>query len=208
VANPATQLAIRVPGEDHPFIGRHWVAPASDCKVEISAAATGEVVALVPDPSREDAGRAVAAKAAVPSVIEAGRGGSIVLTSSLLDAKGFANGASYVSAKRGVIGLTWKLGKELGQYRIRVSSLQTTNVDTPTINNPDVYALFRPDIEGEVAKEHFIEAATSQNVIPIPYIEPVDISNAILWVASDEARYVTGVALPTEADAVIKQAAA
>lgn len=144
------------------------------------------------------------ARAVVPSMIKAGRGGSIILTSSLLGAKGFANGACYVSAKHGVVGLTKTLANELGQYRIRANCLLPTNVDTPMIHNPDVYALFRPDIEGPVTKEQFIEAATPQNVIPIPYIEPIDISNAILWLASDEARYVTGVSLPIDAGAVIK----
>jgi len=69
--------------------------------------------------------------------------------------------------------------------------------------NSATYRLFRPDLENPTADD-MAEAARAVNALPIPWMEPADISNAVLWLASDEARYVTGVALPVDAGIVIK----
>ncbi len=141
-------------------------------------------------------------KAAIPHLKAAG-GGSMILTSSDAGLFAFPNIAHYVSAKHGVVGLMRTLALELAPDMIRVNSVHPTVVDTPMVNNDATFRLFRPDLENP-GVEDFKEAATMINALPIPWVEAVDISNAVLWLASDEARYVTGVALPVDAGAYAK----
>jgi SDR family mycofactocin-dependent oxidoreductase len=141
------------------------------------------------------------AKAAIPHLT--GHGGSIVLTSSAAGLKGYANVAHYVSAKHGVVGIMRTLALELAPQFIRVNSVHPTQVDTTMIQNEATWRLFRPDLEHPTEAD-FAPASQSLNVLPIPWVDPVDISNAVLFLASDEARYITGVALPVDAGAVIK----
>jgi SDR family mycofactocin-dependent oxidoreductase len=141
------------------------------------------------------------AKAAIPHLT--GHGGSIVLTSSAAGLKAYANVAHYVSAKHGVVGLMRTLALELAPQFIRVNSVHPTQVDTTMIQNEATWRLFRPDLEHPTEAD-FAPASQSLNVLPIPWVDPVDISNAVLFLASDEARYITGVALPVDAGAVIK----
>ncbi|WP_396642865.1 mycofactocin-coupled SDR family oxidoreductase [Microbacterium sp.] len=141
-------------------------------------------------------------KAAIPHLKAAG-GGSMILTSSDAGLFAFPNIAHYVSAKHGVVGLMRTLALELAPDMIRVNSVHPTVVDTPMVNNEATFRLFRPDID-DPGVEDFKEAATMINALPIPWVEAVDISNAVLWLASDEARYVTGVALPVDAGANAK----
>lgn len=142
-------------------------------------------------------------RAVIPAMIEAGNGGSIVLTSSTAGLMGLANTAHYTTAKHGVVGLMRTLANELAPHMIRVNSVHPTTVATDMILNDSTYALFRPDLDNptlEDAKESFV----GLNMLPIPWVEPRDISNAVLWLASDEARYVTGVALPIDAGSTQK----
>jgi (+)-trans-carveol dehydrogenase len=136
------------------------------------------------------------AKAAIPHLT--GHGGSIVLTSSAAGLKAYANVAHYVSAKHGVVGLMRTLALELAPQFIRVNSVHPTQVDTTMIQNEATWRLFRPDLEHPTEAD-FAPASQSLNVLPIPWVDPVDISNAIVWLASDAARYVTGVTLPIDA---------
>jgi (-)-trans-carveol dehydrogenase len=138
------------------------------------------------------------AKAAVPHLIAGGRGGSIVLTSSGVVMKGIANFGHYVSAKHGVVGLMRTMARELAPHLIRVNALHPGNVDTAMIRNPETLRLFRPDLENPTA-EDAAAAFQATNAMPVPWVEPEDISNALLFLASDEARYVTGVSLPVDA---------
>jgi SDR family mycofactocin-dependent oxidoreductase len=145
------------------------------------------------------------AKAAIPHMRNAGRGGSIILTSSYAGLKGVPNIAHYVAARHGVVGLMRTLALELGPHWIRVNSVHPGGVDTVMIQNEAVYALSAPELmAGERTKETMSERRKVLNVLPIPFVEPVDVSNAVLWLASDEARYVTGVALPIDGGSVIK----
>ncbi|MEN3300188.1 mycofactocin-coupled SDR family oxidoreductase [Pseudonocardia sp.] len=142
-------------------------------------------------------------KAAVPHLIEGGRGGSMILTSSTAGLKGFPNFAHYVSAKHGVVGLMRTLALELAPHLIRVNSVHPTSVNTDMIQNDATYRLFAPDLEnptGEQVAPRFGE----MNALPINWVEPVDISNAVLFLASDEARYITGVTLPVDAGFMVK----
>lgn len=140
------------------------------------------------------------AKVAIPHLKAAG-GGSIVITSSVAGLKGFGNLAHYVSAKHGVVGLMRSLATELAPFNIRVNSIHPTQVDTPMIMNDTIFELFSP---GKPSKDVFAEVSKSMNSLPIPWVDPVDISNALLFLASDEARYITGVPLPVDAGALLK----
>jgi SDR family mycofactocin-dependent oxidoreductase len=144
------------------------------------------------------------AKAAIPHLRAAG-GGSIVLTSSTAGLQALPNTGHYNSAKHGVVGLMRTLALELAPDLIRVNSVHPTAVDTDMIQNPATYALFASDLpEAERTKDALAPRFQGLNVLPIPWVEAVDISNAVLWLASDEARYVTGVTLPVDAGLTIK----
>jgi SDR family mycofactocin-dependent oxidoreductase len=143
------------------------------------------------------------AKAAVPHLIDQGTGGSIILTSSTAGLKGFQNVAQYTAAKHGVVGLMRTLALELAPHSIRVNSVHPTSVNTTMIQNEATWKLFLPDIQ-HPTMEQAAEAFTAINALPVPWVEPRDISNAVLFLASDEARYVTGVTLPVDAGFTIK----
>ena len=128
-------------------------------------------------------------KAAVPAMLQAGNGGSIVITSSAAGLKGMTGAAHYVSAKHGLVGLMRTLANELAPHFIRVNTVHPTGVNTPMIVN-DFMAQALSSADNSV---------NLQNALPVEMVEPVDISNAIVWLASDEARYVTGVSLPVDA---------
>jgi SDR family mycofactocin-dependent oxidoreductase len=135
-------------------------------------------------------------KAAIPHLKAGGRGGSIILTSSEAGIRGYGNIAHYVSAKHGVVGLMRTLALELAPDSIRVNSIHPTQVDTDMIQNTATYDLFTGK-QGST-KEEFAEASRHVIALPIPWVEAVDISNAVLFLASDEARYITGVPLPVD----------
>jgi SDR family mycofactocin-dependent oxidoreductase len=133
--------------------------------------------------------------AAAPLVIERGRGGSMVLISSTQgltgrggDGGGGENG--YCAAKHGVVGLMRKFANWLAPHNIRVNSIHPTGVNTPMIVNDHVGALLqaRPQVAQALA-----------NLMPVTLIEPHDVSTAVAWLVSDEARYITGVTLPVDA---------
>jgi SDR family mycofactocin-dependent oxidoreductase len=143
------------------------------------------------------------AKVAIPHVITGGRGGAIVLTSSVGGLKSYPNISNYVSAKHGVVGLMRTLALELAPHSIRVNSIHPTQVNTPMFINEGSYRMFRPDLENPT-KDDMAVVSQMMNVLPIPWVEPEDISNAVLFLASDEARYITGVPLPVDAGAMLK----
>ena len=146
-----------------------------------------------------------AAKAAIPHLRAGGRGGSIILTSSTAGLKALENTGHYNSAKHGVVGLMRTLALELAPDMIRVNSVHPTSVDTGMVQNAPTYALFAPDLpEQDRTRERLAERFQALNALPIPWVEPADISNAVLWLASDESRYVTGVTLPVDAGSLLK----
>jgi (+)-trans-carveol dehydrogenase len=146
-----------------------------------------------------------AAKAAIPHLKAGGRGGSIILTSSTAGLMAIPSIGHYTAAKHGVVGLMRTLALELAPDMIRVNSVHPTSVNTDMIQNAATYALFAPDLpEDERTKEVLAPRFQELNALPIPWVEPVDISNAVLWLASDESRYVTGVTLPVDAGSLVK----
>jgi SDR family mycofactocin-dependent oxidoreductase len=133
-------------------------------------------------------------RVAIPSMIEHGRGGSIVLTSSTggligagVDVPGML---AYTAAKHGVIGLMRSWANYLAPKFIRVNSVAPTTVRTPMANDGNVAVII----------EHVPELAGSlQNAMPVEAVEAIDVSNAILWLVSDDSRYVTGSVIPVDA---------
>ncbi len=144
------------------------------------------------------------ARAAIPHLIAGGRGGAIVLTSSVGGVHAMPDMSHYVSAKHGVIGLMRSLAVELGQHHIRVNSVLPTNVNTPMFMNEGTFRLFRPDLENPTAADVESVAAQFMHVLPHGWVEPADVSNAILFLTSDESRYITGVPLPIDLGALLK----
>jgi SDR family mycofactocin-dependent oxidoreductase len=142
-------------------------------------------------------------KAAIPHLLEQGTGGSIILTSSTAGLKGTPNVGPYTASKHAVVGLMRTLALELAPHSIRVNSVHPTSVATDMILNEATYKLFMPDVE-HPTRAQAAEVFQTINALPIPWVDPVDISNAVLWLASDEARYVTGVTLPVDAGYTIK----
>ena len=144
------------------------------------------------------------AKAAIPHLREAG-GGSIILTSSTAGLMAIPNIGHYTSAKHGVVGLMRTLALELAPDMIRVNSVHPTTVNTDMIQNSATYELFASDLpEAERTREVVGARFQELNALRIPWVEPLDISNAVLWLASDESRYVTGVTLPIDAGSLTK----
>jgi SDR family mycofactocin-dependent oxidoreductase len=131
---------------------------------------------------------------AIPSMIEQGKGGAIVLTSSTAGINGIGGaqpgGLGYTAAKHGVVGLMRSYANVLAKHSIRVNTVHPTGVNTPMVVNDAMQEFLQQDPQLGNAMA---------NALPVDMIEPVDISNAILWLVSDDARYVTGVTLPVDA---------
>jgi SDR family mycofactocin-dependent oxidoreductase len=133
-------------------------------------------------------------EAAIPSMIERGRGGAIVLTSSTAGIVGIGGpgpgSLGYAAAKHGIVGLMRTYANNLAPHRIRVTTVHPTGVNTPMVVNDAVkeYLEHGPSTPG-----------ARGNALPVGMVEPVDISNAILWLVSDDARYVTGIMVPVDA---------
>lgn len=142
-------------------------------------------------------------KAGVPHILSGNRGGSIVLTSSVGGRKAYQNTGHYVAAKHGVIGLMRAFAVELGQHMIRVNAVLPTQVSTTMVMNDNTYRLFRPDLP-DPGPDDFAPISQLMHTLPVPWVDPIDISNAVLFLASDESRYVTGVSLPVDAGSLLK----
>jgi SDR family mycofactocin-dependent oxidoreductase len=136
-------------------------------------------------------------RSCVPAMIARGQGGAMVLTSSLAGLHGYANIASYVAAKHGVNGLMRTLANELGPHNIRVNSVCPGLINTDMMMNDATYAMFRPDVTGATL-EDARPVFRAMQLLPMDWLEPRDVSNAIAFLVSDEARAITGVALPVD----------
>ncbi|CQD22576.1 3-ketoacyl-ACP reductase [Mycolicibacterium conceptionense] len=142
-------------------------------------------------------------EAAAPIMVEQGEGGSIVLISSAAGLIGVGGGdrgsIGYTAAKHGVVGLMRAYANFLAPHSIRVNSIHPTGVDTPMINNE-----FTRDWLRHVSEE--LNAPTDfGNALPVQVVQAEDIANAVAWLVSDQARYVTGVTLPVDAGIVNKR---
>ena len=142
-------------------------------------------------------------KAGVPHIIAGGKGGSIILTSSVGGLKAYPHTGHYVAAKHGVVGLMRTFAVELGAQNIRVNSVHPTNVNTPLFMNEPTMRLFRPDLENPGPDDMKV-IGQLMHTLPIGWVEPEDIANAVLFLASDEARFITGVTLPVDGGSCLK----
>jgi (+)-trans-carveol dehydrogenase len=142
-------------------------------------------------------------KVTVPYLIEQGTGGSIIIVSSTAGMRGFPNQVHYNIAKHGVVGLMRSLANELAPHFIRANTVHPSSTNTRMIQNETIWSAFAPGVENPTAAD-FGDAFTAMNLLPIPWVEPVDISHAVAWLASDESRYVTGVTLPVDAGFLAK----
>jgi len=140
-------------------------------------------------------------KAAVPIMIEQGEGGAVVLTSSISGLVAEVNIAHYVMAKHAVEGLLHNLAAELAPHMIRVNSLCPTSVNTKMVDNPYFSGLFAG--KETATYEEARPAMQGLNAMPIPYVEPIDVSKALLYLASDDGRYVTGMSMLIDAGAMM-----
>ncbi|HEY3687913.1 MAG TPA: mycofactocin-coupled SDR family oxidoreductase [Streptosporangiaceae bacterium] len=133
-------------------------------------------------------------EAARPAMVERGQGGAIVLTSSTAGINGIGGetpgGLGYTAAKHGVVGLMRSYANYLAPHSIRVNTVHPTGVRTPMVVNE----IMEQFISSDPAMGNALA-----NALPVDMVEPVDISNAIVWLVSDDARYVTGVTLPVDA---------
>ena len=131
---------------------------------------------------------------AIPSMIEAGAGGAIVLTSSTAGLLGVGTNETgmlgYTAAKTGVVGLMRSWANFLAPHSIRVTCIAPTAVRTPMAQNLSIADLF---------KVNPALASAMQNAMPVEMVEAIDISNAVAWLVSDDARYVTGTVIPVDA---------
>jgi SDR family mycofactocin-dependent oxidoreductase len=143
-------------------------------------------------------------RATLPSMVERGEGGSVVLTSSTAGLRAYANTAHYTAAKHGVIGLMKVLAQEAGPHRIRVNAVCPTTVRTPMVINDSTFELFAPHLENPT-EDDVREPFESLNILPgVAWVEPEDVSDAVLFLCSDAAKFITGVALPIDAGNIVK----
>lgn len=135
-------------------------------------------------------------KACAPSINPAG--GSVVIVSSTAGVKAVRGAAHYSASKHALLGLMKTLAIELGRSSIRVNALLPGAVSTGMTLNPTVFARLRPDIENPTEQDAK-EALSRNHLLPVPWVEPTDVSNALLFLVSDDARYITGTQLVVDA---------
>jgi len=135
-------------------------------------------------------------------------GASIIATGSLAAQLGSATnqgpgGSAYSFAKQIVAHYVNDLSIQLAKRMIRVNALHPTNVNTDMLHNEGLYKVFRPDLKSPTREE--AEAAfPAMQAMPIPYVEPQDVSNAVVFLASDDSRYITGTQLRVDGGGFVK----
>jgi SDR family mycofactocin-dependent oxidoreductase len=132
-------------------------------------------------------------KASLPHLL-AGDGGSIVIMSSTLGLRPTPGVVAYSVSKHGLVGLMRALAIEFAPHGVRVNSVHPAAVDTPMLRS-----LLPQGVDEQQVKETLARA----NALPVPWIQPEDVANAVAFLASDEARYVTGVAFPVDAGSLL-----
>ena len=177
-------------------------------EIDIVVANAGVVALGVTDPKNEQVYRDIVETnlfgawntiaATVPSIIRKGVGGSIVLTSSVQGLIGRGGDGSaavfaYAASKHGLVGLMHSAANAYAAHSIRVNTVHPTGVATPMIMN---------DYMAQMHAEGRSSEAMAGNLLPVPWVEAEDVSNAVMWLVSDKAKFITGVALPVDAGCV------
>jgi (+)-trans-carveol dehydrogenase len=135
--------------------------------------------------------------AAAPSMIKAGRGGSVIITSSSAAIKAAPQLSPYIAAKTGVIGMMRSMANDLAPHKIRINCVAPTAVPTDFVLNERLYQIFCPDMENPQL-EDAKKILRGFHPLGEPWIETQDVSAAVAYLASDEARYVSGIVLPVD----------
>ncbi|KUI04015.1 mycofactocin-coupled SDR family oxidoreductase [Mycobacterium sp. IS-3022] len=135
-------------------------------------------------------------RASLPHIGETG--GSIVIISSTNGLRGTANTAHYTASKHAIVGLARTLANELGPRGIRVNTVHPGAVATPMVLNDATFKRLRPDLANPTAADA-AEVLAARNLLPVPWVEPVDVANAVVFLASYEARYITGTQIVVDA---------
>jgi NAD(P)-dependent dehydrogenase (short-subunit alcohol dehydrogenase family) len=145
-------------------------------------------------------------KAGVPHMQAAGNGGSVILTSSVCGLVGVPGLGAYNSSKHGVVGLMRTLANELGPGGIRVNTINPGTTETKMTMNDELFKFYMPDIENPTREDALAPGSPmyEPQLLPTPWLDVRDITHAVLYLGSDDARYVTGVALPVDAGFVAK----
>lgn len=142
-------------------------------------------------------------RAVLPSMVDRGRGGSIMMTASQIATRGQSNAVAYAASKAGIVGMMRALAAELAPHNIRVNTLHPSTVYSPMILNEPVYKVFRPDLEAPGVEEMEAELRPF-HMLPIAALDPIDISHAVVYLASDESRYVTSMRFALDAGSTQK----
>jgi SDR family mycofactocin-dependent oxidoreductase len=141
------------------------------------------------------------ARVTVPLLLARGAG-AMVFVASIAGLKGIENLGAYGASKHGVVGLMRALAADLAPRGVRVNAVCPTNVATPLLHHEEMYRLFSPEDDG-ADQDGLLRAFASVNKIPVPWVEAEDVAAAVAWLLSDDARFVTGAALPVDAGAML-----
>ena len=138
-------------------------------------------------------------------------GASIIITGSTaglmtgtVENIGPSGGSGYMFAKKIIFQYVEAIALQLAPHMIRANAIHPTNCDTHLLHNEDVYRAFRPDLEHPTREEAMV-ALPSMQAMPIPFIDPLDVSNLVAFLASDESRYITGLNIRIDAGAMLKR---
>ncbi len=132
-----------------------------------------------------------------PGMIDRGYG-RIVTISSMLGRAGNTNMVAYSASKWGVIGLTKSAALDLAQNGITVNAIAPGNISTPMIHNAALYGMLRPDLENPTADD-VAPVFTSLHAQPVPWLEPAEITRAVLFFCDEAAAHISGTVLPIDA---------
>ncbi len=154
---------------------------------------------------------------AVPHLLPPGNGASIIITgstaalipntiSSTADPRTIMGpgGAGYSWSKQTLVGYTQQMALHLAPTGIRVNVVHPTNCNTHLMNCEGIYQVFRPDLEGPVSKDDFRPASEFYHALPTPWLEPEDVAELVLFLASDASKYMTGTSIPIDAGSMVK----
>ena len=154
---------------------------------------------------------------AVPHLTPAGNGASIVITgstaalipntiSATADPRTIMGpgGAGYSWSKQALVGYTQQMALHLAPSGIRVNVVHPTNCNTHLMNSEGIYQIFRPDMQGPVSKDDFQPASEFYHALPTPWIEPEDVAELVMFLASDASKYLTGASIPIDAGCMVK----
>lgn len=137
-------------------------------------------------------------RATLSHLVDGGRGGSVIIISSTAGKRGFPNQVHYNMGKHAVVGLMRTLANEFAPHFIRANTIHPSSVDTKMIQNEEIWSAFAPGVENPTVDD-FGDTFTAMNLLPIPWMEADGISGTVAWLASDDAKYVTGATIPVDA---------